>query len=119
MNAILLMILGHLLADYTLQGWLAQAKSKSWWRQNFQEHELEKVRHDWQAALICHSLYWSILTLLPLYGKSECWYVYVLVYNVIHAVIDDLKCNQKKINLVQDQLLHLVQIVVTYLIIGA
>ena len=35
MNTILLMILGHMLADYTLQGWLAQAKGKSWWRQNF------------------------------------------------------------------------------------
>ena len=26
-----LMILGHLLADYPLQGWLAQSKSKAYW----------------------------------------------------------------------------------------
>ena len=32
---------------------------------------------------------------------------------IIHAIVDDLKANKKRLNLVQDQLLHLAQIVIT------
>ena len=114
MNTVLLMILGHLVSDYTLQGWLAQAKSKSWWKQNAPD---EKFRNDWLAALVCHALYWAILTFLPLYG-NENWYAIVLINAAVHTVIDHLKCNAKILNLIQDQFLHLVQILVTFFIFG-
>ena len=113
-NIILLMVLMHLLSDYTLQGWLAQAKSISWWKQNAPD---KKFKNDWMAALICHSLYWAILTFIPLY-RNEHWFYFVLGNTVLHCIIDDLKCNRKKINLIEDQFLHLVQIIATFLVFG-
>jgi hypothetical protein len=35
---------------------------------------------------------------------------------VVHAVVDDLKANRKKINLWVDQLIHIMQIILTILI---
>jgi hypothetical protein len=32
----------------------------------------------------------------------------------IHAIVDDLKANKKAINLIQDQSIHLVQIILTW-----
>ena len=39
---LVLMILGHLIADYLLQGWLAKAKAKSYW-ENAPEKERFKI----------------------------------------------------------------------------
>lgn len=110
MKIILLMILGHLVSDYTLQGWLADAKQVSWWRRQTSD---PKYRHDWLAGLVCHSLYWSILTFLPLYSLG-CWPWIVASNAAIHAVIDHAKANSRIINLWQDQALHLVQILIGY-----
>ena len=38
---LILMLLAHLLADYPLQGWLAQAKARKYW-----ENSPKKNRHD-------------------------------------------------------------------------
>lgn len=110
MKTIILMILGHLVSDYTLQGWLAQAKQIKWWKDNAPD---EKYRHDWIAGLVCHSLYWSILTFLPLY-RDDGFIPAVMANAYVHAVIDHLKCNRLSINLCEDQLFHLVQIVLTF-----
>ena len=107
MKIILLMILGHLVSDYTLQGWLAEAKQIAWWRK---QTDSPKYRHDWIAGLACHSLYWSILTFLPLYN-CDTWVYIVLANAALHAWIDHAKANLFVINLWQDQLLHLLQIV--------
>lgn len=114
MRTVILMILGHLLSDYTLQGWLAQAKQIKWWKENAPD---EKYRHDWIAALACHSLYWSALTFLPLIG-SPFWPEVVLLNAGMHFWVDHLKCNRLSISLWQDQMCHLAQIVATYLAIG-
>ena len=43
------------------------------------------------------------------------WSPIVFVTNlVIHMVVDDLKANRKKINLIQDQSIHMVQILATW-----
>lgn len=109
MKLILLMILGHLVSDYTLQGWLADAKQKAWWRK---QTTYPMYKNDWLAGLACHSLYWSILTFLPLYN-SDMWAVIVLGNAVLHAWIDHGKANLRVINLWQDQTLHLLQIVLS------
>ena len=112
---LVLMLLGHLVTDYTLQGWLADGKQKSWWRKVFGGHEdsvPNKYKNDYKAALACHALYWSIFICAPFYASS--WFLAAVVLNtVVHAIVDDLKANQFKINLIQDQLLHLVQILLT------
>ena len=117
MNTVLLMILGHLVADYTLQGWLADGKQKSWWDKICGGKVLDKYKHDYIAALVCHSFYWSIAMMLPLYGNGA-WAFAVIGNAIVHTAVDDLKANRKVINLCQDQLLHLAQIVATYLIIA-
>lgn len=111
-QTILVMILAHLIADFNLQGWLADGKQKLWW------HSMsapKKYRYDYIAALVCHALYWSIAICLPLWNSPMLAYA-VISNTIIHAIVDDLKANRKKLNLIQDQLLHLAQIVVTAIV---
>ena len=110
---LVLMMLGHLVSDYTLQGWLADGKQKSWWDKICGGKVLEKYKYDYIAALVCHGLYWSILVCAPFYASPEFLGI-ILLNTVAHAIIDDLKANLMKINLIQDQLLHLGQILVTF-----
>lgn len=113
MLVLTLMILGHLLADHTLQqGWLWQAKCKDYWADKG-----DKFRHDHIAALICHCVMWGILVFLPLtfFCDEFGWFWLALPINIaIHCVVDDLKANRKAINLWQDQLIHLAQILATW-----
>ena len=113
---LVLMLLGHLVADYPLQGWLADGKQKSWWRKVFGGHEdsvPDKYRFDYIAALVCHALYWSIFICAPFFASS--WFLAAVALNtIVHAIVDDLKANRMKLNLIQDQLLHLGQILVTF-----
>lgn len=116
---LVLMLLGHLVSDYTLQGWLADGKQKSWWRKMFGGREgredavPNKYKYDYVAALYCHSLYWSIFICAPFYASS--WFLVAVILNTnVHAIIDNEKANVMSINLIQDQLLHLVQILLTF-----
>ena len=61
-----LMLLGHLVADYTLQGWLANGKSKLWWESRFDYDVPVKYRRDYVCVLFCHALYWSLIVCLPI-----------------------------------------------------
>ena len=109
---IILMLLSHLVADYTLQGWLADGKQKSWWKKVVPNLDETKYRYDYVMALFCHSLYWSIFICLPFLGHQYLC-VAVAVNTIIHMVVDDLKANRFKLNLIQDQILHFGQILIT------
>ena len=113
---LVLMMLGHLVADYTLQGWLADGKQESWWKKICGGEIPDKYRHDYIAALVCHSLYWSIFVCAPFYASSHFLPAIILTTGV-HAVVDDLKANRKKLNLVQDQLIHFLQISLTFVVL--
>lgn len=110
---LVLMLLGHLVADYTLQGWLADGKQKKWWQNCFKGIVPEKYKRDYWAALYCHALYWSIFICAPFYA-SPYFIVAIAVNTLAHAIIDNEKANVMSINLIQDQLLHLVQILLTF-----
>ena len=108
------MVLCHLIDDYVLQGWLATGKQKEWWRK--QENYTDKYKNDYKAALTCHGLEWSIMIHIPVIIFRSFyvdWYllVMILIMAFCHATVDDYKANRKYINLIQDQLLHLLQIV--------
>ena len=112
---LIFMVFAHLIADYPLQGWLAQAKCKDYWADKG-----GKCRYDYVPALIGHSLMWSIALIIPIlvifdYDGMFAW-VFVVPNALIHYLIDDAKANKKKLNLCQDQLLHLAQIVATWVI---
>ena len=117
------MIWCHVIDDYTLQGILAQLKQKKWWDRNAPQTIYE---HDYIAALIAHSLSWSFSITIPLLiaelmrPGTLCMPLLPLLYvlnALVHGFVDDLKCNKFKINLCQDQGVHLVQIVLTWVLL--
>ena len=112
---ILCMMFCHIIADYNLQGWLASAKQKSYWEKNAPD---QMYKHDYICALVMHSFSWTFMIMLPLmYAvgfKVNPFLLFLFVINIlIHAIIDDLKANEKCINLWQDQLIHMCQIAMT------
>ncbi len=116
---LVLMLFAHLVDDYYLQGWLASAKQKKWWEKNAPD---KLYKHDYIIALICHALSWSIMTFSPILIYSLCssialnWFYLALPINlIIHAIVDDLKANKLKINLIIDQSIHFMQILLTWL----
>ena len=119
---LILMIFLHIVDDFYLQGILAKLKQKSTW-QNSSETESYKdlCDKDHIAALIIHSISWSTVILLPIlfiYKLNPPLVIYILYFVniIVHAIIDHLKANLKAINLCQDQCVHLIQIVLTWLI---
>ena len=122
MNNILLlftMIFLHIVDDYCLQGILASMKQKDWWKS--QEQYSDKYKYDYIIALVMHSFSWVFMIMCPILftmpQQVKASFIIAFIVNVIiHAIVDDLKANKLKINLVQDQLIHLTQIVVTWLI---
>ena len=112
---LLLMIFLHIVDDYYLQGILASMKQKEWWHKTAPE---KMYRYDYIVALIMHGFSWAFMIMLPIavtmsFNISWFFLVYFLLNVFVHALVDDLKANRKKINLWHDQLIHMVQIAVT------
>ena len=116
------MIFLHIVDDYYLQGWLASAKQKSYWEQNAPD---KLYKHDYIMALFIHSFSWAFMIMLV-----PTIYVLAIANNIntatlviatffvanlcLHMITDDKKANKKEINLIQDQLVHLTQIIATW-----
>jgi hypothetical protein len=116
---LLWMIFFHIVDDYYLQGWLASAKQKSYWQENAPD---ELYKRDYIWALIMHSFSWAFMIMLPIayfYSFSiGLPFVIILLINVTcHAFTDNAKANLKLINLWQDQLVHILQIGLTWLLV--
>lgn len=111
LKIVFIMLFLHILADYNLQGILATMKQKEWWT-GINE---TKYHHDYKAALSAHSFMWSFIICLPfLFYKLDLAFLIVVTINaLIHYIIDDLKANKKKINLIQDQRFHVCQIIIS------
>ena len=120
---LLAMIFLHIVDDYYLQGWLASAKQKSYWEQNAPD---KLYKYDYIMALFMHSFSWAFMTMIvpSVYAlmttsnmnNTSLAIALVFLTNLcIHMTTDNAKANLKKINLVQDQLIHLTQIFVTWL----
>lgn len=117
---LLSMIFCHIVDDYYLQGWLASAKQKSWWEKNAPD---KLYKNDYIMALFMHSFSWIFMIMIPIIvyslvsgiGLKE-WLIIPYFANIaIHCIVDDLKANKMKINLMQDQITHLIQIIVTWI----
>jgi hypothetical protein len=115
---LLSMIFLHVIDDYKLQGILASMKQKKWWAEQKEYKPLYK--YDYIAALIMHSFSWTFMIMLPiaitLQFNIGWWIIAYIVNMVIHAYIDDLKANKFKINLLEDQSIHIAQIICTWFI---
>ena len=119
---LLVMIFLHIVDDYYLQGWLASAKQKSWWEQNAPD---KLYKRDYIMALFMHGFSWAFMIMLvpsvyvlmnyPNINAASLAIALMFFANqCIHMSIDNKKANLKQINLIQDQLIHLVQIIVTW-----
>lgn len=114
---LLLMIFLHIIDDYKLQaGVLNNLKQKKFWEENAPD---ELYKYDYIWALIMHSFSWSFMIMLPfafiLDFNINIAFVIMFMLNLIsHALIDNMKANQHKINLIYDQILHIIQIIFTW-----
>ena len=116
---LLLMILMHIVDDYYLQGILASMKQKKWWLE--QKGYKDMYKNDYTMALLMHSMSWSIMILLPVMifttTPGAVIWTFFVINALIHYYVDNLKANELKINLVEDQSVHLLQILTTWAII--
>jgi hypothetical protein len=114
------MIFLHIIDDYRLQGILASMKQKNWWREQKEYKELYKCDYIW--ALLMHSFSWAFMVMLPIayvmnFNITGLFAIVFIANVLIHAFVDDLKANKRKINLIQDQTIHLMQIIITFIIL--
>lgn len=118
---LLSMLFCHLIDDYHIQGLLATFKQKKNW-----EEMPDLYRNDWKIALFEHAFSWTFMMMLPITVAALAgWisvtvipYLCLFVANLLwHAFIDHLKCNSLKINLWEDQVAHIFQIVLTWIIL--
>lgn len=137
------MIYLHIVDDFYLQGVLAKMKQKQWWKaeenkqidtnppvssQPNQLNQLSQLyKNDYKVALIMHSFSWAFTITLPILVYKMVilgqlvetnYFIALSINTILHIFIDDLKANKYKINLVQDQTLHIIQIVITWLILS-
>lgn len=117
----LLMIFCHIVDDYYLQkGSLSNLKQRSFWEENAPDL---LYRYDYIVALIMHSFSWAFMVMLPIAFTNsfdiDIAFLVIFIVNVfIHAVTDHLKANAKVINLICDQTIHILQIIVTLIILS-
>lgn len=116
------MLFLHIVDDYYLQGILAQMKQKIWWEKNAPD---ALYKNDYIIALIEHAFSWSFMIMLPImismiinndYSKIVRYIILLVINWLIHTIVDDLKANKFKINLIQDQLTHILQIIITFIL---
>ena len=119
---LLAMIFMHIVDDYYLQGWLASAKQKSYWEQNAPD---KLYKNDYMMALFMHSFSWTFMIMLipTIYALIVATNINIVTWAILaffvlnlclHMITDDKKANRKEINLIQDQLVHLAQIIFTW-----
>lgn len=114
---LLAMIFCHIVDDYYLQGWLASAKQKEWWEKNAPQ---DLYKHDYIMALAMHGMSWAFMVMLPIafYMSFNIPPLFVALYAgnaTVHCIVDDMKANKKMINLIIDQLAHIIQVVSMWL----
>ena len=131
----LAMMFMHIFGDYWMQSgcFFANLKQMSWWENNIpgdKPLKESKYKHDYYVGLYEHAFSWAVCITLPLF--IHCWFnaavpaqkdcilfflgLTVLLNTFFHGVIDDFKANLYKINLVQDQMYHSVQMVITLIL---
>ena len=121
-NVFMLMVLCHTIDDFVFQPIiLSKLKQKQWWIDTCKEKGLDFsfYAHDYIAGLLIHAMSWSTMIMLPLIllNPENKWLILGWLINVaVHSYVDHLKANTYKLTLVNDQLIHILQIMITILI---
>lgn len=123
---LLAMIYLHISDDFINQGILKDLKQKKYWYSiDCKKYKKNIYLNDWIPVIILHGFKWSISIHIPIIiyhiamnnidpFNTRLLMVTIILNTIFHAVIDDLKCNKFKINLIQDQLFHILQILIIY-----
>lgn len=121
----LISVLLHLIDDFVLQiACFSKLKQKQWWIRECEKENINFLpyKNDYKVALFLHGLEWSIMISLPIIMIGNCndilLGIIVFINAIIHAIIDHIKANLFKINLIIDQSLHFIQIVFLYAVIN-
>lgn len=120
---LLFMIFMHIIDDFKLQGIMASMKQKSWWEK--QEGYNKKYRYDYIPALLCHAFSWSMMIHLPIlvyynFDMGDQWefFIFMIISQfLVHAFVDNAKANWKAINLAYDQITHVYQIGLSWMLL--
>ncbi len=116
------MLFCHIYDDYHLQGILVDFKQKSWWKKNCPDKE---YKYDYIIALFEHGFSWSFMIMLPLTflniigwmeSNVEDFVLLLVINTLVHSAIDHLKANKKILNLCENQVIHVGQVLITWLI---
>ena len=116
------MIFCHIIADFNLQGCLANMKCKDWWQDHYPD---KKYEDDYSAAMWIHAFAWSFMIHIPVIAVLICRNMMTVTNTTIlsltfwtnmwvHFWVDMFKANVKLLNLWQDQLFHMLQIILTH-----
>lgn len=122
---LILMFYMHVIDDYILQGVLAKMKQEQWWRSKLGVN-FKKYRYDYIVALFWHSLSWSISISIP--AIMYCFYrsnftpsaviiIAILANTIIHMIVDHMKANMLMINLLADQIIHMLQVIIYWILL--
>lgn len=118
----LVSVLLHIIDDFVLQPiCLSKLKQREWWIEECKKNgfNFDYYQNDYRCALIIHSISWTLMIMMPLIIFCNCTifqYILLIIVNVIiHYITDDLKANRYIFNLIQDQVIHFIQIFLTYL----
>ena len=116
----------HILDDFVFQGILSKLKRKVFWLKDKEYKEIYK--YDYIISLIIHALSWTISINIPVmfilyqYNKLDNM-MYTIIFIIefllnwlIHSIVDDLKANKMKINLITDQLIHFIQVFIIFIL---
>lgn len=119
---LIMMLYCHIIDDYYLQGILASMKQKRWWKEQTSSN---RYKYDYIVALVEHAFSWTVSIHIPIliycylnnsFIESFFSLKMFLLMWFIHAIVDNAKANLQSLNLIEDQLIHICQIVFLWLI---
>ena len=119
------MIYFHIREDFNQGEFLSKYKQRANWLKD-EIGKDDKYKNDYKACLLIHSFKWSFTIMIPLFvfmlimdsagvkiapiPMSIIISSYLIANTAIHYKVDDLKANKLSINLITDQMVHLLQI---------
>lgn len=117
---LLIMFFLHITSDYYLPNNLTKIEQIWWWIENSPN---SKYRNDYIVALIEHGFIWTfiihtpffIIYFLRIYTIQPWIPIITFLFNwVIYTITTDLRVNKLELNLVENQVINLFQIIITW-----
>lgn len=117
MDTLTMMIFLHFLFDFYIQTKSdSLIKRKDWWEKRHNGKSKRKYNHI--LGLLMHSFTWSFAILIPFYLEAGTInYIALFINTIVHAIVDNLKANEKKLSSVEDQAIHFIQIGMTWFLL--